>query len=266
MTAAPLRPLLPGACDNSATAFRARPAGHHQAGELALRVAVIPARGGSKRVPRKNVRVFAGKPMIAWAIDTARASGVFDHVLVSTDDLEIRDVAVAAGAEAPFLRPAELSDDHTGTRKVIQHAIAEAERAFGPVDEACCIYATAAFVEPDDLREGLERLAVGHQFAFSATDYAYPIQRALRLAAGGGVEMCLPEHRLTRTQDLEEVFHDAGQFYWGRRDAFLSDEPMFGPRAAPVMIPNWRVHDIDNEDDWKRAEMMFSALGKGAAG
>ncbi|MFI0844284.1 pseudaminic acid cytidylyltransferase [Mesorhizobium sp. IMUNJ 23232] len=232
-----------------------------------MRVAVIPARGGSKRVPRKNVRVFAGKPMIAWAIKAAADSGVFDHILVSTDDVEIRDVAVAAGAEAPFLRPAELSDDHTGTRKVIQHAIHEAERAFGPVDAACCIYATAAFVEPDDLRHGLERLtADGRQFAFSATAYAYPIQRALRRAANGGVEMCQPEHRLTRTQDLEEVFHDAGQFYWGKRDAFLSDEPMFGLQAAPVMIPNWRVHDIDNEDDWKRAEMMFSALGKGAAG
>ncbi|MEQ1955722.1 pseudaminic acid cytidylyltransferase [Mesorhizobium sp. CN2-181] len=231
-----------------------------------MRVAVIPARGGSKRVPRKNVRVFAGKPMIAWAIKAAADSGVFDHILVSTDDVEIRDVAVAAGAEAPFLRPAELSDDHTGTRKVIQHAISEAERAFGLVEAVCCIYATAAFVEPDDLRQGLQRLtADGRQFAFSATAYAYPIQRALRRAAGGGVEMCQPEHRLTRTQDLEEVFHDAGQFYWGRRDAFLSEEPMFGPQAAPVMIPNWRVHDIDNEDDWKRAEMMFSALGKGAA-
>jgi pseudaminic acid cytidylyltransferase len=230
-----------------------------------VRIAVIPARGGSKRVPRKNVRDFAGRPMIGWAIGAARESGVFDHVLVSTDDIEIRDIAVAAGAEAPYLRPAELSDDHTGTRKVIQHAIERAERAFGPVETVCCIYATAAFVLPGDLREGLALLTDGEpHFAFSATAYAYPVQRALRRAEGGGVEMCDPEFRLTRTQDLEERFHDAGQFYWGRRGAFMSDEPMFGPLAVPVMIPGYRVHDIDNEDDWTRAELMFSVLRAGA--
>jgi len=225
-----------------------------------VRIALIPARGGSKRVPRKNVRIFAGRPMIAWAIEAAHAAGIFDYILVSTDDVEIRDVAMAAGAKAPFLRPAELSDDHTGTRKVIQHAIVEAERAYGSVGAVCCIYATAAFVEPDDLRQGLAYLDEGRQFAFSATAYAYPVQRALRRSAGGGVEMCNPEFRLTRTQDLEERFHDAGQFYWGRRDAFMSDAPMFGPGAAPVMIPGYRVHDIDNEEDWIRAEMMFSVL------
>jgi N-acylneuraminate cytidylyltransferase len=228
-------------------------------------IAVIPARGGSKRIPRKNVRDFAGRPMIGWAIGAARETGVFDHILVSTDDVEIRDVAVAAGAEAPFLRPAELSDDHTGTRKVIQHAIGEAEHAFGPVEAVCCIYATAAFVQPDDLRDGLALLGGDERnFAFSATPYAYPVQRALRRTDSGGVEMCDPQFRLARTQDLEERFHDAGQFYWGRRDAFMSNEPMFGPRAVPVMIPGYRVHDIDNEDDWTRAEMMFSVLKAGA--
>jgi pseudaminic acid cytidylyltransferase len=232
-----------------------------------MRIAIIPARGGSKRIPRKNIKSFCGKPMIAWSIDAARRSGCFDHIVVSTDDAEVASVARQQGAAVPFVRPPELSDDHTGTMAVIAHAIQWMNQNAGPTRLACCLYATAPFVQAEDLKRGLDTLhASGADYAFSVTSYPFPIQRAIRITADHRVEMFNPEHFNTRSQDLEETFHDAGQFYWGRTAAWLSQQPLFSHSAAPVHLPRHRVQDIDTPEDWERAEWLFKAMLSQAAG
>lgn len=232
-----------------------------------MRLAIIPARGGSKRIPRKNIKPFCGKPMIAWSIEVARQSGCFDRIVISTDDEEIAQVARRNGADVPFMRPPELSDDHTGTIPVIAHAIEWFNARGNEVQEACCIYATAPFVRAEDLRRGLELLKANQcDYAFSVTSYAFPIQRAIRITAQGRVSMFNPEHFSTRSQDLDEAFHDAGQFYWGRADAWLQGRMIFGEHSMPVQLPRYRVQDIDNADDWTRAEWMFKAMQAQAEG
>lgn len=227
-------------------------------------VAVIPARGGSKRIPRKNIRLFCGKPMIAWSIIAARESGCFERIIVSTDDKEIAATAAEWGAEVPFTRPAELADDHAGTVPVIRHAVEQLSASGRPPGQVCCIYATAPFVTPDDLRRGHRQLeAEGCEYAFSVTTFPSPIQRALRITAGGRVEMFHPEYLEKRSQDLEEAYHDAGQFYWGKVDAWLRELPLFGDHAAPVILPRYRVQDIDTPEDWHTAETLFQALNTG---
>lgn len=222
---------------------------------------IIPARGGSKRIPRKNIKPFCGKPMIAWSIEAALRSKEFDHVIVSTDDSEIVEVARALGAEVPFMRPAELSDDHTGTIPVIAHAIEWMNQHVASVELACCIYATAPFVTAEDIQHGRRTLVeCGSDYAFSVTSYAFPIQRAIRITTDQRVEMFNPEHFTTRSQDLEEAFHDAGQFYWGRTAAWLAGKPLFSHDAAPVPLPRHRVQDIDTAEDWERAEWLFKAM------
>jgi len=226
-----------------------------------MKLAIIPARGGSKRIPRKNIKLFCEKPMIAWSIEAALQSGCFDQVIVSTDDEEIADVARRYGATVPFVRPAELSDDHTGTIPVIRHAIEWVNAQGQSVEQACCLYATAPFVSPDDIRRGFDTLLdTGSDYAFSVTSYAFPIQRAIRLNAEGRVEMFNPEHLNTRSQDLEEAFHDAGQFYWGKADAWLQGRMIFSPASVPVALPRHRVQDIDTPEDWVRAEWLFKAM------
>lgn len=224
-------------------------------------IAVIPARGGSKRIPRKNIREFAGKPMIAWSIEAALASGCFSRVIVSTDDDEIAAVAEACGVEVPFRRPADLSDDHTGTIPVIAHAIDWLRKQGEAPEVVCCLYATAPFVQAEDLRAGLRALQGSDavDYAFSVTSYSFPIQRALRLTPEGRVGMFQPEHFTTRSQDLEEAWHDAGQFYWGRASAWTNGLPIFTERAVPVLLPRHRVQDIDTLEDWRRAEWLFKA-------
>lgn len=226
-----------------------------------MKIAVIPARGGSKRIPRKNIKPFCGKPMIAWPIEAALRSNCFDHVIVSTDDSEIAAVARRHGAEVPFVRPADLSGDHAGTIPVIRHAAAWwAEHRAAP-EHVCCIYATAPFVTGPDLARGLEiLLSAESEFAFSVTRYAFPIQRAIRITAAGRVEMFNPDYYSVRSQDLEEAYHDAGQFYWGRAGAWAAREVLFGPHAAPVVIPRYRVQDIDTPEDWQMAEYLFQAV------
>ena len=226
-----------------------------------MKLAIIPARGGSKRIPRKNIKPFCGKPMIAWSIEAAQESGCFDRVIVSTDDAEIAEVARQYGAEVPFMRPLELSDDHTGTIPVIRHAIETINSQGRAVEQACCLYATAPFIRAEDLRRGLELLqGSGGNYAFSVTSYAFPIQRAIRLTPEGRVEMFNPEHFNTRSQDLEEAYHDAGQFYWGRAEAWLQGQMIFSPASLPVMLPRHRVQDIDTPEDWVRAEWLFKAM------
>ena len=228
-----------------------------------MRLAVIPARGGSKRIPRKNIRLFCGKPMITWSIEAALDSGCFDRIVVSTDDPEIADIACQCGAEVPFTRPPELSDDHTGTIPVIAHAVRWHQAQGLAPAKVCCIYATAPFVRVDDLREGLAQLdSTGCDYAFSVTSYAFPIQRAVRITEGNRVAMFNPEHFNTRSQDLVEAFHDAGQFYWGRAQAWLDSLPIFSSDTVPVVLPRHRVQDIDTQEDWERAEWMFRALSQ----
>lgn len=224
-----------------------------------MKVAVIPARGGSKRIPRKNIRLFCGKPMLTWSVAAARVSGLFDRIIVSTDDDEIAAVAVAAGAEAPFRRAGHLSDDHATTADVIRDAVVWLQQNAGPVSDCCCIYPTAPMLQPDDLVQACNLLhASGKSYVFSAAPFRYPVQRALYRTESGGVAMFQPEHRLTRSQDLVPAFHDAGMFYYGRAGAWLSGEAIFSEHAVPLLLPLMRVQDIDTEEDWQFAEALFS--------
>jgi N-acylneuraminate cytidylyltransferase len=231
-----------------------------------VKVAVIPARGGSKRIPRKNIRPFAGKPMIAHSIGCALRSGLFDRVIVSTDDDEIADIARRFGAEAPFRRPAELSGDHAGTAEVVAHAVRWLRNDGSEVTVACCIYPAAPFIREGDLAAALAKLeGGGWQFVFSATTCGFPIFRSFHMNAEEGVEMFYPEHFSTRSQDLPEALHDAGQFYWGRPEAWLNTERFFDKHSTVLTIPRWRVQDIDTLEDWGRAETMLRLLQRAGA-
>ncbi|MFJ2360499.1 pseudaminic acid cytidylyltransferase [Pseudomonas fluorescens] len=224
-------------------------------------VAIIPARGGSKRLPRKNLLPFDGVPMIVRSIRTALDSGLFEQVVVSTDDADIAELALAHGAQVPFLRPAELADDFTGTAAVIVHALQQLP-AF---DYACCVYATAPLLQARFLRQGLELLQQHPQksFAFSVCSFGFPVQRALTLDGQGALTALYPEFRNTRSQDLPEAFQDAGQFYWGRSEAWLRGEVLYSTASLPVILPRHLVQDIDTLEDWKRAEYLYAALKAG---
>ncbi|MGL6148513.1 MAG: pseudaminic acid cytidylyltransferase [Plesiomonas sp.] len=225
-----------------------------------MNIAIIPARGGSKRIPRKNIKLFHGKPMIAWSILAARQASCFERIIVSTDDAEIAAVAQEYGAEVPFIRPAGIADDYATTGDVIGHAIGWLTGQGQTPEQVCCLYATAPFVEPGDLVHGLAQLnsAADCQYVFSATRFAFPIQRAIKLDGSGKVSMFCPEHQLTRSQDLVEAYHDAGQFYWGRTSAWLNKAPIFAAHSRVVLLPSYRVQDIDTADDWLRAERLFA--------
>jgi N-acylneuraminate cytidylyltransferase len=228
-----------------------------------MKIAVIPARGGSKRIPRKNIKLFCGKPMIAWSIEAANKSGLFDQVIVSTDDNEIADVAKQFGAEVPFLRPADLADDYTGTGPVVAHATQWVLDQGVNVDAVCCIYATAPFIRAADIEEGWRALASGEwKYVFTATDFATSIFRSFENTCDGGVQMFFPELALTRSQDLPIALHDAGQFYWGLSDAWIESKLVFDRYSKPLMIPRWRVQDIDTLSDWDRAEIVAPAILK----
>ena len=226
-----------------------------------MKLCVIPARGGSKRIPRKNIRPFMGKPLIGYSIETTIQSGLFDRVIVSTDDNEIAQVAKEFGAEVPFIRPKELSDDFTTTNAVVKHAIQWYKDKGKPVDYVCCVYATAPFLNMSYLKKGLEQLISSEKsYAFSVTSFAFPIQRALRITSEGCVEAIWPENIYKRSQDLDEAYHDAGQFYWGRSEAFLDDVVTFSSASIPVILPRHLVQDIDTLEDWHRAELMYRSL------
>ncbi|WP_025111955.1 pseudaminic acid cytidylyltransferase [Pseudomonas sp. H1h] len=224
-------------------------------------VAIIPARGGSKRIPRKNLLPFDGVPMIVRSIRTAQDCGLFDQVVVSTDDAEIAELALAHGAQVPFLRPAALADDFTGTAAVIVHALQQLP-AF---DYACCVYATAPLLQARFLRQGFALLEQhpDKAFAFSVCNFGFPVQRALTLDGQGALTALYPEFRNTRSQDLPEAFQDAGQFYWGRSEAWLRGEVLYSPASLPVILPRHLVQDIDTLEDWKRAEYLYAALKAG---
>ena len=229
-----------------------------------MQLAVIPARGGSKRIPRKNIKEFHGQPMIAWSIQAALNSGCIDEVWVSTDDDEIAAIAQSYGAKIPFIRPANLSDDFATTADVMQHAVQAYQTQYQQLPNyVCCLYATAPFVQQQDLLKGFELIQTKSlNYVFSATSYPFPIQRAIKLDKDGAVNMFSPEHFNTRSQDLEEAWHDAGQFYWGRSEAWLSKARIFSPQSSTVALPRFRVQDIDTSEDWQRAELMAQLLLK----
>lgn len=226
-----------------------------------MNIALIPARGGSKRIPRKNIRHFRGRPMIAWSIEAAHAACCFDRILVSTDDEEIAAVARSHGAEVPFLRPAHLADDQTTTQAVVLHVVQWCEQQGLAPQAVCCLYATAPFVKPADLVEAWQLLeqAPAGSFVFTATSFPFPIQRAIRIDAAGRSTMFHPEHFNTRSQDLEEAYHDAGQFYWAHPEAWATSLNLF-ENCRPLILPRWRVQDIDTEEDWIRAELLHQLL------
>lgn len=228
-----------------------------------MKICIIPARGGSKRIPRKNLKLFAGKPIIVWSIEAAKKCGLFDRIIVSTDDKEIARVAQENGAETPFLRPSELSDDHATAFAVTQHAINWLRNDGNHMDYVCVIYATAPFVQARCLKDAFERLrSTDKQYIFSVTSFPFPIKRGIRINNKGEVEALHPEHFFTRSQDLEEAFHDAGQFYWGRPQAFLDEIILHSTAALPYVLPRYLVQDIDTPEDWRRAELMFETLQK----
>ena len=230
-------------------------------------VAIIPARGGSKRIPRKNIRPFAGKPIIAYSIAAAQKCDLFDRIVVSTDDAGIAAVARDYGAEAPFVRPADLSDEHTGTIAVTGHALTWLAENGCNAEIGCCVYATAPFLTAEDLRRGYDMLiSSGKTYAFSVTSFEFPIQRAIRISADGIVSPFDPQWMEWRSQDLEEAHHDAGQFYWGRAAAFRSRLSLYAGQSIPVVIPRYRVQDIDTLEDWKQAELMHASLMSTAGG
>jgi pseudaminic acid cytidylyltransferase len=222
-----------------------------------MKLAIIPARGGSKRIPRKNILPFCGKPMIAYAIEAAQASGVFDRIVVSTDDEEIAATARAYGAETPFTRPPELADDYTPTVPVIAHAILACRKLGWETSAVCCIYPATPLLQAQDIHAALELLdGSDADYAFTVTAFPSAIQRALRRSGDGRMQPFYPEYVNTRTQDLEPAYYDAGQFYWGKTSAWLQG---ISPHknGLGLAIPNWRVADIDTQEDWVRAEMIY---------
>jgi pseudaminic acid cytidylyltransferase len=228
-----------------------------------MRIAVIPARGGSKRIPRKNIKSFCGMPIICWSISAALESRCFDQVIVTTDDQEIAGIAREHGATTPFVRPPELSDDYTGTIPVVAHAVEWIEDNIGTLVSVCCIYPAAPFVTAEVLRHGLGVLEQSRaDYAFPVVAYPSPIQRAFRLTPTSRVKMFDERNYKARSQDLEQAYHDAGQFYWGRTDAWRARQPLFNDHSAAFVIDRERAQDIDTVEDWRFAELLFQLLQK----
>ncbi len=225
-----------------------------------MNIAIIPARGGSKRIPRKNIKNFSGKPIIQYAIDAAHKAEVFDKIIVSTDDSEISKIAKLLGADVPFARPADLSDDHTPTVPVIRHAIQQIKNVGWNIEFVCCIYPTVPFIESLDLVLALERVKNDpNQFCFPIAEFPSPVFRSLKMAADGKLSAFFPENELVRSQDLPPAFFDVGQFYWGHSDLWEKCDNVHS-LGIGYEIPYGRAVDIDTNADWQRAEMLFKAF------
>jgi pseudaminic acid cytidylyltransferase len=222
-----------------------------------MNIAVIPARGGSKRILRKNIKLFGLRPMISYSIEIAKKSGLFEHIFVSTDDKEIAAIAKEFGAEVPFIRPVELSDDLTPTVPVMVHAIKALELLGITAEKYCCIYPCAPFIQLSDLMGTLDLLeTTSDGYSYPIAEFPSKIQRALRLLKNGKLQPIDPQHELTRTQDLEPAFFDAGQFYWGWKSTWLKGAGL-QTKGSGYLVPNWRVVDIDTQEDWETAEKMY---------
>ena len=224
-----------------------------------MNIAVIPARGGSKRIPRKNIRLFHGLPVIAYAIKAAKESGVFSEVFISTDDEEIAEVAESFGATIPWIRPKDLSDDHTTTVSVMQDAVIKLKSNFNELEYVCCLYPTTPLLQPNFISQALQILKVGDwDYVLSASRAATPPERFFSLDSGKGVEMHFPENKATRTQDFLASYHDVGQFYFGRRSSWESGLQILSSRSTIIEIPRELSVDIDTLGDWYYAEHLFA--------
>lgn len=221
---------------------------------------IIPARGGSKRIPRKNIRPFMGKPIIAYSIEAALKSGIFDEVMVSTDDEEFAKVARQYGASVPFLRSEATSNDYAGTEDVMKEVIDEYRKIGKEFDNFCCLYSTAPFVTSERLKEAYAMLNDTIDAAFTVVQYSYPIQRSLKKNENGYVEMNFPQYADARTQDLEPIYHDAGQFYFVKVKAFENEFTLWCKRTTPLVLSELEVQDLDTLTDWQLAEMKFKLI------
>lgn len=227
-------------------------------------VAIIPARAGSKRIPNKNIRPFMGKPIIAYSIEAALETKLFKRIIVSTDSEEISRISRKYGAETPFVRPAELSDDFTGTDAVVLHALDWLMDQGDTIDYVCCIYATAPFIRPQDIIRGNDLIRQhGAESAVSVASFPFPIFRGIKINAGGRLEMFWPEHFTSRSQDLPKGYHDAGQFYWAEAKRYRQNKRFFSNDALPVILPRYLVQDIDTPEDWSAAEILYRFLKEG---
>jgi pseudaminic acid cytidylyltransferase len=225
-----------------------------------MNVAIIPARGGSKRIPKKNIKNFLGKPIIAYSIEAAVNSNLFDKVIVSTDSSEIADIAVKYGAEVPFIRSKKLSNDLTPTAPVLENAVNLLESFGYKIEYFCCIYPTAPFVRAEYLRKGYNFLRdKGCSAVFSITTFDFTIYRAVRLSDDGKVRMVYPKYKTTRSQDLTEAYHDAGQFYWFDKERFMKKPTLLPDDCYPIILPRNLTQDIDTMEDWHIAESMYKA-------
>lgn len=224
-------------------------------------VCIITARGGSKRIPRKNILPFRGRPMLEWSVSAALESGAFDTVMVSTDDDEIADLALSAGAEIPFRRSAKTADDYATTADVLLEVLRRYQEEGRSFELACCLYPTAPFATAEDLRDGRRRLEErGFDVILPVAEFSYPIWRSLNRDAAGRVRMNFPENLNARSQDLPPAFHDAGQWYWFRTAPFLSTGVLLGENTGSVLLPASKVQDIDTEEDWAMAELKHQRL------
>ena len=224
-------------------------------------IAIIPARGGSKRIPNKNIKLFAGQPIISYSIKAAQKTNLFDRIIVSTDSEEIAEVAKFYGAEVPFVRPVELSDDFTLTIPVLLHALSWLKDHAYATNYFCCIYATAPFIKSAYIKKGLDLIKNANAtVAFSVTTFPYPIFRALKIDKNRHIRMFWPEHENSRSNDLPEAYHDAGQIYWGNTEKFIGTKTFFSPDTIPIVIPRYLVQDIDTPEDWETAEKMYLTL------
>ena len=228
-----------------------------------MNIAIIPARGGSKRIPKKNIKNFLGKPIISYSIELALSTNLFSRVIVSTDSNEIAKVAVKYGAETPFLRPKELSDDYVGTHEVVGHAIRWLEERGEKIEYACCIYPTAPLIEINDIINGFKIIERGKwDSVIAATNYSYPVQRSFTELPDGGLKMLFADTYKSRSQDLFKVYHDAGQFYWAKSNTWKNEPDNYNRNSTMIKIPNKRVQDIDTYQDWERAEIIYQILKK----
>jgi len=228
-----------------------------------MNIAIIPARGGSKRIPGKNIKKFLGKPIIAYSIEAALNSKLFDKIVVSTDDHEIAKVARHYGAETPFVRPNILSDDYSGIAPVMRHAIEWFDQKNCILDDVCLLFATAPFVKASLIKDAYKQFKQEKaEYCISVTSFDFPIQRAVKITKDNRLDMFYPENFLTRSQDLELSYHDAGQFTWGKAKAFRKERPSFSGHSTPYIIPRNLVQDIDTLEDWDRAELMYQILEK----
>lgn len=221
---------------------------------------IIPARGGSKRIPRKNIKLFVGKPIIAYSIEAALKAGIFDEVMVSTDDMEFADVARKYGASVPFFRSEATSNDYATTVDVLLEVVNSYRELGKEFDNLCCLYSTAPFVTPGRLKEAYKSLSDNVDGCFTVVEYSYPIQRSLKINDQGFVEMTFPEHMKSRTQDLEKLYHDAGQFYFLKTKAMEQENTVWCSRTEPIVLSELEVQDLDTLTDWQLAEMKYKLL------